>query len=111
MRVHAVDAQHPDARVIADAAATLRAGQIVVFPTETVYGLGALALNRDAVKRVFEVKGRPATHPLIVHVLGEEEARALRRGVAAARFGARARVLAGAADARREEGADRSRRR
>ena len=76
MRVHAVDAAHPDPRAIAQAAAALRAGQIVVFPTETVYGLGALALDRDAVKRVFEVKGRPATHPLIVHVLGEEEAKA-----------------------------------
>ena len=75
MRVHAVDAEHPDPRAIAQAADALRAGQIVVFPTETVYGLGALALDRDAVKRVFEVKGRPATHPLIVHVLGEEEAK------------------------------------
>jgi len=76
VRVHAVDAAHPDPRAIAQAADALRAGQIVVFPTETVYGLGALALDRDAVKRVFEVKGRPATHPLIVHVLGEEEAKA-----------------------------------
>ncbi len=75
MRVVAVDAEHPDARVIAEAANELRAGRVVVFPTETVYGLGALALDRDAVKRVFEVKGRPATHPLIVHVLGEEDAR------------------------------------
>ncbi len=61
--------------MIADAARELRAGRIVVFPTETVYGLGALAMDRDAVKRVFEAKGRPATHPLIVHVLGEAEAR------------------------------------
>ncbi len=75
MRVHAVDAAHPDPRAIAQAAAALRAGQIVVFPTETVYGLGALALDRAAVKRVFEVKGRPLTHPLIVHVLGEAEAK------------------------------------
>jgi L-threonylcarbamoyladenylate synthase len=75
MRVLRVDAVHPDARVIAEAARELRAGRVVVFPTETVYGLGALALDRDAVRRVFDVKGRPATHPLIVHVLGEEDAR------------------------------------
>ena len=76
MRVHAVDAQNPDPRAISDAAAALRAGQIVVFPTETVYGLGALALDRAAVKRVFEAKGRPSTHPLIVHVLDETQAKA-----------------------------------
>jgi len=46
----------------------LRDGQVVAFPTETVYGLGADAQNPDAVRRVFELKGRPATHPLIVHI-------------------------------------------
>jgi L-threonylcarbamoyladenylate synthase len=46
----------------------LRAGGLVAFPTETVYGLGADAANEDAVRRVFAVKGRPADHPLIVHV-------------------------------------------
>jgi L-threonylcarbamoyladenylate synthase len=46
----------------------LRAGEVVAFPTETVYGLGADAQNPDAVRKVFELKGRPATHPLIVHV-------------------------------------------
>lgn len=46
----------------------LRAGDVVAFPTETVYGLGADAQNPDAVRRVFELKGRPATHPLIVHI-------------------------------------------
>ncbi|WP_208026896.1 L-threonylcarbamoyladenylate synthase [Rhabdothermincola sediminis] len=50
------------------AAAVLRAGGLVAFPTETVYGLGADAVNPAAVRRVFEVKGRPATHPLIVHL-------------------------------------------
>ena len=64
----------PDARAIDEAANALRAGQIVVFPTETVYGLGALATSRDAVKRVFEVKGRPPTHPLIVHVRDQADA-------------------------------------
>jgi L-threonylcarbamoyladenylate synthase len=49
-------------------AAALRAGRLVAFPTETVYGLGADAANPAAVARVFEVKGRPAGHPLIVHL-------------------------------------------
>ena len=53
---------------MADAAANLLAGNLVAFPTETVYGLGADACNADAVARVYSVKGRPADHPLIVHV-------------------------------------------
>jgi L-threonylcarbamoyladenylate synthase len=51
-----------------DAAANLLAGGLVAFPTETVYGLGADACNADAVARIYAVKGRPADHPLIVHV-------------------------------------------
>ena len=51
-----------------DAAATLAAGNLVAFPTETVYGLGADACNGDAVERIYTVKGRPSDHPLIVHV-------------------------------------------
>jgi len=54
----------------------LREGEVVAFPTETVYGLGADAQNPDAIRRVFELKGRPATHPLIVHI---EHQRALER--------------------------------
>jgi L-threonylcarbamoyladenylate synthase len=50
------------------AAELLRAGGLVAFPTETVYGLGANALDEAAVRRIFEVKGRPFTSPLIVHV-------------------------------------------
>ena len=53
---------------IARAAARLRAGELVAFPTETVYGLGADAINRDAVRRIFAAKGRPVDHPLIVHL-------------------------------------------
>lgn len=52
------------------AASVLRAGGLVAFPTETVYGLGANAWNESAVRRVFEAKGRPADNPLIVHVAG-----------------------------------------
>jgi L-threonylcarbamoyladenylate synthase len=50
------------------AAASLLHGNLVVFPTETVYGVGADALNKQAVARIYEAKGRPATHPLIVHL-------------------------------------------
>jgi L-threonylcarbamoyladenylate synthase len=53
---------------MADAAANLLAGGLVAFPTETVYGLGADACNAGAVARIYSVKGRPANHPLIVHV-------------------------------------------
>jgi len=60
---------------VAEAVARLRAGGLVAFPTETVYGLGADALNAAAVRRVFDVKGRPSTNPLIVHVTGPEMAR------------------------------------
>ena len=55
-------------RALRDAGAWLRAGKLVAFPTETVYGLGANALDEEAVRRVFEAKGRPAFNPLIVHV-------------------------------------------
>jgi len=53
---------------IEKAVETLRAGDLVVFPTETVYGLGANASNPAAVQKIFEVKGRPADHPVIVHI-------------------------------------------
>jgi len=56
------------ADTIRDAASALKAGHLVAFPTETVYGLGADARNADAVKRIYQVKGRPADHPLIVHI-------------------------------------------
>ena len=53
---------------LANAAQSLREGSLVAFPTETVYGLGADATNAQAVARIYEVKGRPADHPLIVHI-------------------------------------------
>ena len=57
-----------DAAGIAGAVATLRRGGLVALPTETVYGLAADALDEQAVARIFAVKGRPADHPLIVHL-------------------------------------------
>jgi L-threonylcarbamoyladenylate synthase len=53
---------------ILEAVETLRAGELVAFPTETVYGLGANANNPDAVRKIFRVKGRPSTNPVIVHI-------------------------------------------
>ena len=56
------------ASVLKDAASSLKVGNLVAFPTETVYGLGADATNKGAVARIYEVKGRPTGHPLIVHI-------------------------------------------
>ena len=66
-RVVAVDPRNPDRRLIAEAAQILRAGGLVAFPTETVYGLGADATSPVAIARIFAAKGRPASNPLIVH--------------------------------------------
>ena len=56
------------ATAIKDAATALLKGDLVAFPTETVYGLGADVTNRDAIARIYKVKGRPVGHPLIVHI-------------------------------------------
>lgn len=66
-----------DPAAIAEAAELLRRGGLVAFPTETVYGLGAHALDAEAVGRIFAAKGRPASNPLIVHVADTEAARRL----------------------------------
>ncbi len=68
-----------DPEALARAAAVLRAGGLCAFPTETVYGLGADALNPAAVARIFAAKQRPADNPLIVHVADVAAARALAR--------------------------------
>lgn len=65
----------PTPENIQAAARALREGALVAFATETVYGLGANALDAGAVRRIFEVKGRPATNPLIVHVADDQAAR------------------------------------
>src|SRR3982074_2142104 len=59
------------------AARLLRAGRLVAFPTETVYGLGANALDAEAVARIYAAKRRPATSPLIVHIASMEMAQSL----------------------------------
>src|ERR1700755_2715443 len=67
--------QPADAKGITEAAKILKAGGLVAFPTETVYGLGAAATNGQAVAAIFAAKGRPLFNPLIVHVADLEEAR------------------------------------
>jgi len=68
------DLREADAAAIAEAAALLRDGRLVAFPTETVYGLGADATNGNAVAAIFAAKQRPRINPLIVHVTGIAEA-------------------------------------
>jgi L-threonylcarbamoyladenylate synthase len=63
-----IDPIHPEPSLIEHASALLRADELVVFPTETVYGLGANALQSEAVERIFAAKGRPFSDPLIVHI-------------------------------------------
>ena len=81
---------------IEEAARALRAGRLVAFPTETVYGLGAVATNDRAVAAIFAAKGRPRFNPLIVHVTDAGAARALARWNDAA-GAARRPLLAGRA--------------
>lgn len=81
-----VDADRPDPEALDAAAAVLKSGGTVAFPTESFYGLGAAALSPEAVRRVFRIKGRPETKPLLVLVDSVERALAL---VAEASPGAR----------------------
>lgn len=63
----------PSPEALEAAVLGLRAGKLVVFPTETVYGLGADARNPEAMKRLYDVKGRPADHPVIVHIADAQQ--------------------------------------
>ncbi|MDE7435782.1 MAG: threonylcarbamoyl-AMP synthase [Lachnospiraceae bacterium] len=63
-----IDSSHIDEDIVERAAAIIRAGGLVAFPTETVYGLGADALNAEASARIYAAKGRPSDNPLIVHI-------------------------------------------
>ena len=76
-----VDARSPEPDRIRTAAAVLRRGGLVAFPTETVYGLGAHALDADAVARIFAAKGRPSTDPVIVHIAHADQMRVLARHI------------------------------
>ena len=72
-----INPKNPETHKIREAAKIIVKGGLVAFPTETVYGLGADALNKDAVKKIFIAKGRPLDNPLIVHVSGVKQARSL----------------------------------
>lgn len=67
-RILKVDPEQPDEKIIQKAAEIIVSGRLVAFPTETVYGLGANALNTDAVEKIFQAKKRPYSDPLIVHI-------------------------------------------
>ncbi len=76
-----VDPENPQSEIIAYAASYIRKGKLVAFPTETVYGLGANALDENAVARIFEAKDRPMEDPLIVHLASKEELPTVARDV------------------------------
>jgi len=72
-RVMTVDPSDPQAEAIATAAGVIKRGGLVAFPTETVYGVGADAMNSTAIKKIFAAKGRPLDNPIIVHVAEPEQ--------------------------------------
>jgi L-threonylcarbamoyladenylate synthase len=76
-KVFYLNEKNIDQSIIEEAGAVIRGGGLVAFPTETVYGLGANALDSDAVKKIFEAKGRPQDNPLIVHISDFDELPAL----------------------------------
>jgi L-threonylcarbamoyladenylate synthase len=78
-----VNPLYPEPTVIERAAELIRQGEVVVFPTETVYGLGADAFQPAALERIFAAKGRPYSDPLIVHIADEESLRLLTPAVSA----------------------------
>lgn len=72
MRTYKIDSQEPDHKAIRAAVDAIRSGELVIFPTETVYGLAADALNEEAVLKVYEAKGRPAHEPLPVQIFSTD---------------------------------------
>lgn len=72
-----IDAKNPDPSLIKEAARRIKNGELVIFPTETVYGLGGNALDAAAVEKIFKAKGRAKKNPLIVHVASTDEAKTL----------------------------------
>ncbi len=83
-KVLSISRENIDRSAIGEAIDALRAGKTVVFPTETVYGLGALASDPDACRKIFEAKNRPADNPLIVHIASMDEFLSLSRNVSEA---------------------------
>ena len=71
-RILKVDPENPDVEILEEAAKVIREGGLVVFPTETVYGIGANAFDESACRKIFKAKGRPQDNPLIVHISSME---------------------------------------
>ena len=65
-KIHKINPENPDTEVIEDAAAVIRKGGVIAFPTRSLYGLGADAFNSDAVNRIFKIKQRPAKKPILI---------------------------------------------
>lgn len=76
-----INSQRPEKRIIQRVAEIIKKGGLVAFPTETVYGLGANALNKKAVRKIFEVKGRPLDNPIIVHIAEVKDLKKLARDI------------------------------
>ncbi len=72
-RIIMKDKEHPEEELLKKPAEILRNGGLVAFPTETVYGLGANALNQEAARKIYEAKGRPSDNPLIAHIADFED--------------------------------------
>lgn len=81
MRIERIRPRRPEAARIREAVRLLRRGELIVFPTETVYGLGADALNPAAVKKIFRAKGRPKRKALIVLIQGAGDLRRIAREI------------------------------
>ena len=80
-RIEKLDKNRIDKEIIQDAGNILKQGGLVAFPTETVYGLGANALNKDAARKTYEAKGRPSDNPLIIHIARMEDLEAITKEV------------------------------
>ncbi len=80
-RVIRVDEQHMDMALVGEAGDVIRAGGLVAFPTETVYGLGGDALNPQSSEKIYRAKGRPSDNPLIVHIADMEKLEAIVREI------------------------------
>jgi len=76
-----IDINNIDKNEIKKQAELLKEGKTVIFPTETVYGLGANALDETAVKKIYEAKGRPSDNPLIVHIYDREDVKKLAKDI------------------------------
>lgn len=96
-KVVKIDKEQIDDEKLMEAVEILRAGGLVAFPTETVYGLGANALNEEAAKKIYAAKGRPSDNPLIAHISKPEELAPLVKEVPEAGKKLMEAVLAGTA--------------